>query len=56
MVATLYKNPVPMLRILQGKMPECCVGGGMENHTAVNQRRGGFGVVSQSIKEFTVPW
>ena len=56
MVAPLYKNPVSMLRILKGKMPECCVGGGVENHTAVNQRWGGFGIGSQSIKEFTVPW
>lgn len=56
MVAPLYKNPVSMLRILKQKMPECCVGGGVDNHAAVNERRGGFGVDAQTIKEFTVPW
>lgn len=32
------KNPVSVLRILKQKMPtECCVGGGVENHAAVNE-------------------
>lgn len=45
-----------MLRISKGKMPEWCVAGGVENHAAVNERGGGFGVDAQSIKEFIVPW